>query len=433
MIQELLRNLQIPSLNDVQQATLDASDTQENILLLSPTGTGKTLAFLLPVYNSLDLQISDVQVIILVPSRELALQIESVFRKMASGFKVSCCYGGHPFSVEKQNLHQPPAVLVGTPGRIADHIQRGSVDVSKANTLVLDEFDKSLELGFAKEMTYIIQNLKSINKRYLTSATKLETLPSFLGVENFFEINFLTGALPAGLNLKVVQSKVKAKEEHLFNLICSFKNSQSLIFCNHREIVENVQMKLQSMGLTTEMFHGGMDQVEREKALVKFKNGSSPVLVCTDLAARGLDISEVKFIVHYQLPLDQKSFIHRNGRTARMNTEGVSYIFLTENEYLPGYIPKSVQDEKLLSAGRPITPEWVTLYISFGKKDKINKVDIVGFILQNGKLDKSELGKIEVQDRISFAAVARDKAASLLAQLNDKKIKNKKVKVEIAR
>lgn len=434
MIQKVLENLKIVSLNEMQSASLEAAKKENDLVLLSPTGSGKTLGFLLPILGTLDSGKSAVQALIVVPSRELALQIEQVFRQMGTGFKVNCCYGGHSTKTEKNNLEQPPAVLVGTPGRIADHIRRNSFDTGSIHTLVLDEFDKALEFGFQEDMAYIIGQLKNLKKRILTSATRSLEIPSFTGIKNPVTLNFLTDVPSVRLKLKAVKSEANDKLEALFGLLCKLGNKPTLIFCNHREAVERISELLKDKGLGHDVFHGGLEQEERQRALIKFRNGTHRWLITTDLASRGIDIPEIEYVIHYQLPPNENAFIHRNGRTARMHAEGTSYLILTEDEEPPAYIHEEVELEGLPSKScLPENSEWSTLYISAGKKDKINKMDIVGFLLQNIKLQKDDLGLIEVQDYACYVAVKRDKIGKVVQLSKNEKIKKKSVKVEVAR
>jgi superfamily II DNA/RNA helicase len=435
MIPKILEKLKINSLNEMQLASLEASEKKGDLILFSPTGSGKTLGFLLPVLKRLDPSKTGIQALILVPSRELALQIEQVFKLMGTGFKANCCYGGHSTKTERDNLLQAPALLVGTPGRITYHLRNATIDTSSIHTLVLDEFDKALEFGFQEDMSFIISQLKNLSKRILTSATRMEEIPSFTGVQNPIELNFLSESPTKlkGLKQKLVMAEGTDKLEALFQLICQLNNKTTLVFCNHREAVDRISEILWNMELAHGVFHGGMEQRDRERALIKFRNGSHRILITTDLASRGLDIPEIEFVVHYQLPLTEDAYIHRNGRTARMNATGTSYLILAEDEKLPKFIKDTPVKEKL--SANPKIPDnsiWTTLYIAAGKKDKINKVDIVGFLLQKGKLQKDELGLIEVLDNASYAAVHRNKINGLLAVLKNEKIKNQKVKMEVS-
>ncbi len=433
MVEKVLNNLKIAALNEMQHTAINTSAKSDTVLL-SPTGSGKTLAFLLPVLSMLNPDKAGVQAMILVPSRELTLQIEQVFRAMGSGYKVNCCYGGHPVKTEKNNFSQPPAVLIGTPGRIAYHIQHDNFNPGSVQILVLDEFDKALEFGFEEDMTFIISRFKNLKRRILTSATRMAEVPAFVGMQKPAEVNFLKdNNVAPDLRIKHIVSEAADKLESLFSLICKIGDKSTLVFCNHREAVDRISGVLHDMGLDHGIFHGGMEQDEREKSLLKFRNGSYRILITTDLASRGLDIPEIENVVHYQLPHNEEAFLHRNGRTARMNSAGTAYVILTEDEhpeFLAGKTEAEILPETLKT---PDNAPWVTLYIGAGKKDKINKIDIVGLLMKKGKLQKDELGLIEVQDFSSYAAVSRAKVDKSLKLIHNEKIKNKRVKIEISR
>jgi superfamily II DNA/RNA helicase len=431
----ILANFKITDLNEMQKATVDAVAKPNDVVLVSPTGSGKTLAFLLPVLSLLSAETQGVQVLILVPSRELAIQIEKVFKQMGTAFKINSCYGGHSVRIEENNLLQPPAVLVGTPGRITHHIGTEVLNLSQTHTLVLDEFDKSLEFGFKDDMEYIIQQCGVLSKRILTSATALDEIPRFVGLKNSVALNFTTKhkELTSSLVLKTVTVDGDDKLEALILLLGKINAHQAIVFCNHREAVNRISEHLGFLKVAHGFYHGGLEQIDREKTLIKFRNGSATILVTTDLAARGLDIPEVDAVIHYQLPATEDVMIHRNGRTARMNAEGTAYFLLDKDDYLPEFVPGSLQAEQLPKKMQPLkTSEWQTLYISAGKKDKVNKMDIVGMLLQKGQLQKEELGKVDVLDKSAYAAVKASKINKTLQLIQSEKIKNKKVKIEIA-
>ncbi|WP_396157018.1 DEAD/DEAH box helicase [Flavobacterium sp.] len=431
----LLLNLGIDSLNEMQETASDAILNDANVLLLSPTGSGKTLAFLLPIFELLDEYVAGVQCLILVPSRELALQIEQVWKKMGTTYKVNVCYGGHSIDTEFKNLSNPPAVLIGTPGRIADHLDRATFKTDAILTLVLDEFDKSLQLGFHEEMSFIISKLSKLNKRVLVSATSGIEIPKYTRVLNPTILDFIPSEeTKVNLSMKLIISKEKDKIGSLFNLICSLKSQSALVFCNHRDAAERISGALNEKGIYATYYHGGMDQDERERALIQFRNGSMPYLITTDLAARGLDIPEMKHVIHYHLPSTEDEFTHRNGRTARMLASGTAYIITHESEKKQEYINYGMPILKVDNATTlPKPPEFQTIYISGGKKNKLNKIDIVGFFSQKGKLEKGDLGLIEVKDFISFAAVKFNKVKDFLSNIRDEKMKGKKFKIEVAR
>ena len=417
----------------MQKSAYKASENENDLILLSPTGSGKTLAFLFPILRNLRKEISGIQAMVLVPSRELALQIEQVFKSMGTDFKVSVCYGGHDKKIEVNNLIEAPALLIGTPGRIAYHLKNDNFDPETITTLVLDEFDKALEFGFHEDMDFIINEMSNLSQRILTSATAMDEIPAFTGIKDEEKVDFLKvlEAKP-DFQLRKVMTTSEEKLETLFQLLCKIGNKRTLIFCNHRDAVDRISELLKEKGISRETFHGGMEQDERERALLKFKNDSSRILITTDLASRGLDIPEVESIVHYQLPPKEDAFIHRNGRTARMNAKGFVYLIMTEDENIQ-FIKKNVAEEKLTQDYKlPARTPFSTIYISAGKKDKVNKVDIVGFLIKKGGLEKDDIGLIEVKDTTSYVAVNRQKVVALLKKLPNERLKNKKLKIEIA-
>ncbi len=433
-IPDTLVNLQIKALNEMQLASIEANNNSDEVILLADTGSGKTLAFLIPIANLLDRSNPVTQALVVVSSRELALQIEQVFKKMGTGFKVTCCYGGHLRETEENNLKQAPALIIGTPGRLADHIRRGNINTGTISTLVLDEFDKSLEQGFEAEMLFILSSLPALKKRILTSATEAVEVPDFVGLKNPEKLNFLTGEQSPALAVQFVRCPDADKPTALFNLICALGNRSTIVFCNQREMVEQASYFLKDKGIVNVFYHGAMEQQERDVALCKFRNGTSSLLITTDLAARGLDIPHIRYIIHYQLPTSQESFIHRNGRTARMDASGTAILLLAPHETIPPYIEPELLEKVLPEqAELPAKPDWTTFYISAGKKDKVNKIDIVGFLSNKGRLKKEDIGLIEVKDFFSFVAVRKSKAGATLQLIKEERIKNKKVKIEIAK
>ncbi len=434
-IKNYINALGISELKPMQQEMLTTAAAGKDIILLSPTGSGKTLAFLLPLLLKLNPEKEVVQLMILAPSRELAIQIEQVFRELKTGLKVLCSYGGHSIQTERNSFLHPPTVLIGTPGRIADHVRRERFSFDHLKYLVLDEFDKSLELGFQAEMKEIIFQLKALKQRVLTSATNLKDIPAFVGIKNAQTLSYISEVeKPLTLTLKGVRSEGKDKLDAFFKLVCHLGNEPMLVFVNHREAADRISNHLHDMGLRHDVFHGGMKQEDRERALIKFRNGSHHLLITTDLASRGLDIPEIKYVIHYHLPGKEDAYIHRNGRTARMNAEGTVYLLLAEEEPLPEYIKTELQFEEVNSYTElPELPDWTTLYIGSGKKDKVNKIDIVGLFFKKGRLQKDELGRIDVLDHSAFVAVKSGKVKKLLQNLKNEKIKGKKLKMEVSK
>lgn len=429
----VLEKIQIEALNPMQEACIESFQTNNDLILISPTGSGKTLAFLLSLLGKLTPNETKTQALIITPTRELALQIETVFRSLGTNFKVNATYGGHSIRIEKNNFTVPPAVLIGTPGRLLDHITRENIDLSAVHTLILDEFDKSLEMGFEEDMSKIIGSLHSLNHRLLVSATEGVKIPDFTGLQSANRLAFQKETEEINMKFFQVRCQNEEKVEHLFELLCNLPPGKTIIFCNHREAVVRVHDFLTEGQIPALYYHGGMEQEERERALIKFRNGSAYFLVSTDLAARGLDISEVQHVIHYQLPQDEAVFTHRCGRTARQDADGVVFVFLTEKEHLPPYMPQMETYEVVANEPLPDAPEWKTIYIGGGKKDKINKVDVVGFLHQVGGLSKEDIGLITVMDHSVLVAINQHEVEACVKQIRDEKIKGKRFKIGFAR
>jgi len=430
----ILERLKIDALNPMQVAALEAAGQHNNLILLSSTGSGKTLAFLIPILRALDKENPHTQAIIIVPSRELALQIEQVFRSMVTGFKVTCCYGGHLRETEENNLLQAPALIIGTPGRLTDHLKRGNIHTGEITTLVLDEFDKSLELGFQEEIEFIIRSLTAVKKRMLISATSSVDIPAYIGLKDPVTLNFLSEDGPEMLAVQWAKSAHADKLESLLAFLTLVGNRSAIIFCNHRESVERVSEYLNEKGLVNVFYHGALEQPQRDLALCKFRNGTSNILVTTDLASRGLDIPNIRYIIHYHLPVTEEVWTHRNGRTARVDASGTAVLLIGPNEKIPAFVTEDREEIQLpAKIVMPDKPKWSTLYVAAGKKDKINKVDIVGFLSNKGQLKKEDIGLIEVKDFFSYVAVRKSHVSDILQKIKNERLKNRKIKIAIAK
>ncbi len=425
----ILSKLGIPALNPMQEEAQLAITSCNEVILLSPTGTGKTLAFLLPLITALDKNCEEIQTVIIVPSRELAIQIEHVMREMGTGFKVNAVYGGRSGSKDRIELKHRPAVLVGTPGRIADHLRRETFYAGDIKTLVLDEFDKSLEIGFEGEMSEILELLPKAHKKILTSATHGVEIPEFVGLKKPLVIDYLEEG-STRLKIKSVISPTKDKLETLLNLIAHIGNQNGIIFCNFKDSIQRISDYLSENDIAHGIFYGGLEQTERERALIKFRNGTHQLLLATDLAARGIDVPELTFIIHYHLPVKNEEFTHRNGRTARMNSDGTAYVIQYEKESLPDFTG-DLPIEKLSPSALPKPSDWSTLFISGGRKDKISKGDIAGLFFKLGNLTKEELGTIELKNDCAFVAVKTATIEDLLPTVNNVRLKKKKVRVSV--
>lgn len=432
--QNILLKMGIAKLNPMQEEAAAVIGANSDIVLLSPTGTGKTLAFLLPLIAELDANCLEVQALIVVPSRELALQIEQVIREMGTGYKANAVYGGRSGQKDKIELKHPPAILIGTPGRVADHIRRESFSIENIKILVLDEFDKSLEVGFEAEMKEIISALSQLQKKILTSATNKVVIPEFAALKEPVYVNYLGEGVPE-LQVKIILSPDKDKLGTLVETLYQLRNQPGIIFCNFKDSIQDVSDFLSDNNINHGCFYGGMEQKDRERALIKFRNGTYQLLVATDLAARGIDVPEIKFIIHYQLPPRNDEFIHRNGRTARMHSSGTAYILQWEKEYLPEYIQQENNPEfrahEIQVVPAPAIPVWETLFVSGGRKDKISKGDISGLFMKQGNLKNEEIGIIELKQDCAFVAVQASQVKSLIQQVDNSRLKKKKIRVTL--
>lgn len=435
-LQTYLQRLSIEQLNPMQQDFLEAAQSAQDLLLLSPTGSGKTLAFLLGLLERLPEEPTPkVWAMIVTPARELALQITQVFRQLKTGYKVTCCYGGHPFDIERNELIEPPVLLVGTPGRLLDHFRQETVDPSAIQYLVLDEFDKSLELGFEKEMRALLEALPALQHHWLTSATQAIDLPDFLpqGQLRTLDHSRPDHAPATGLRLCALLTHSSQRQADFLRLVQYVGHKSTLIFCNQKATVERVSEWLDELRIEHGTFHGDLEQDDRELALLRFRNQTHRILIATDLAARGLDIPHLQHIIHYQLPHSEAEFIHRNGRTARMEATGTAYVLLEEDQPWRPYLDDQLEYIELPKSLPQLPPsQWQTLYISAGKKDKINKFDLVGALLKKGGLQPEELGLVVVKAKRSYAAVRRNKVDQVIERLHKRKIKKQKVVVAVA-
>lgn len=428
-----LKNFGVEKLNEMQEAYLQ-ENTPFNILL-SNTGSGKTLAFLLKLTQTLENISEKETVLILSPTRELAQQIYAVLQQLRLGNSSILCYGGHSFKNERLQFEQKPQIIVSTPGRILDHYERETKGLDSFSHLIVDEYDKTLALGFLAELTQILEFAQELNSIQLISATVIEELPQFLQKFSFKTHHFISEN-----TLDITFFKVAAQENDklkaLALLLTEFKNEPTLVFCSHRDACERIAQHLSEYGKQTAVFHGGLEQDERQLALYKFKSGSVDCLICSDLASRGLDIPEIQHIVHYQFPHTLEDFTHRNGRTARMKKSGKVYLIHSQDEPLPEYC-KSIEatNWKLKSEFEDYqSTNWVALFMNVGRKDKIRKGDIVGFLTQELNISFDKIGVIEIYDTFCYLALERKFYYKEKALFQDSfKLKKNKFKIRQTR
>lgn len=411
--------------------------TDRNVVVLSPTGSGKTFAYLLPLVAMIDASRQEVQAVVVVPGRELALQSQQVLEAMRTGLRSMAVYGGRPTMEEHRKMREVrPQVVFGTPGRLNDHIDKGNLEAETVGVLVIDEYDKCLEMGFQAEMSRLVASLPAVRRKVLLSATRAEEVPAFMR-------NALKGApevvdfLPDDevVSDRVLINKVRSEERDklpaLLQLLCQLGEGKTVVFLNYRDAVGRVADYLAEAGFDVSSLHGGLDQREREQAVYRFANGSANVLVSTDLASRGLDIPDISHIIHYHLPETEEAYIHRTGRTARWDKQGATFFLLGPEEELPAYVEAEIHDYQLDGGQHPVPrATMATLYIGKGKKDKVSKGDIVGFLCKKGGLKATEIGRIDVMQRYAYAAVAKSKLATVLKMTSGEKIKGIRTVVE---
>ena len=435
--QDALRKLNIDALNTMQMAALAHCRANSSMVLLSPTGTGKTLAFLLPLLERLDQRRSGVQAVIILPSRELARQVFEVWRAMATPFQMTALYGGRPLEQEVASLGgASTSVIVGTPGRLLDHLNRSSFAVDKCTHLVIDEFDKCLEMGFRDEMSKLIDKLPAVTSRFLLSATDADEIPQFAGTADVEKLDYRGGGEQPAVRTSfyTITTTPDKRLEKLFSLLCSFGGEPAIVFCNFRETVDEVYRYLTKNSLHCVAYNGAMEQKARELALYRFTSGCSNILVSTDLAARGLDIKDVKHVVHYQRALSADIFTHRNGRTARWEADGSVYMIAFENKELPDFVPDGLEEYNLPKRNTlPPAPEWTVLYVGKGKRDKLSRGDLAGFFIKKGGLKPDEVGTILVFQDYSYVAVKLNRMRGVLKKVEGEKIKGVKTLIMPAR
>ena len=439
-IDKVLTRLGIADLNEMQQKTTAAIlGTDSDVVVLSPTGSGKTLAYLLPLAHAIDVTDDNVQALVIVPGRELALQSDTVLRDMACGVRSVSCYGGRPAMDEHKVIKKVmPHIVFGTPGRLNDHLDKQNISPYNIRYVIIDEFDKCLHMGFHDEMSRLMKKLPGLRRRFLLSATDAEEIPSFVRLKDAVRIDCLDEAeqVPDRVTIHEVKSPVKDKLATLSLLLRSCGERSSVVFLNYRDSVERTAQHLRKEGFAVSHFHGGMEQEQREAALYRFSNGSANVFVCTDLASRGLDIPDIDNIIHYHLPQDEDGYVHRVGRTARWDAKGRTFFVLGPDEHIPEFVDGDISLYSLPASDLlppPSPSRMATLYIGKGKKDKLSKGDIVGFLCKKGGLTSAEIGRIDVKERYSYVAVKRERAQEVITNTRGEKVKGVKTVVEMVK
>lgn len=423
----------IARLNPMQEAAM--ASRAADILLLSPTGSGKTLAFAAALMRRLDTATKgSTSALVLVPSRELAIQVREVLRPLMRGFKTTALYGGSRMDDEIASVSAAaPDIVIATPGRLLDHLERGTISLGGLRCLVVDEYDKALELGFRRQMEAIARRVSQKRKlTLLSSATRLAEKPLFINAAEAETIDFSADNSPRAKTIIMnVSSPVRDKLDTLAALLRSLNDSApTIVFVNHRESAERTATSLRRRDIPALLYHGGLDQRQREIAVAALASGASPVMVATDLAGRGLDIDGLGAVIHYHLPVDEKTWTHRNGRTARSGARGEVYVITGPDENIPDYVVTDHEFYPQAEAAAPASTPMSLLYIDHGKRDKISRGDVAGFVMKSAGVDPSLVGRITIGSDYALVAVASEDAAKkVIETARTAKLKGQRVRI----
>lgn len=427
----------------IQEQSLPLSLAGEDIIAKAKTGSGKTAAFGLNMLHKLDVKKWKIQGLIMCPTRELADQVAEELRKLARfkhNIKILTLCGGMPLTPQRISLEHGAHIVVGTPGRIQDHIGKNTLDLSHVHTLILDEADRMLDMGFLDDIKQIISHMPSERQTLLFSATYPE------------EIDFLSKTImknPKRVSVEhheekpdIVQTFYKTSESHkdadLLKLLLHHQANAAIIFCNMKVTCDEVADRLYNAGLYAVALHGDLDQKERTEMLTLFSNGSVSILVATDVAARGLDIKDLDLVINYEIPNQSEVYVHRIGRTGRAGKSGVADTLYTPREAskiesIEEEIGEGVTygDIGSLRHNELYVPKYVTLKIDGGKKDKLRPGDIVGAITADKTIKGDEIGNINVTAIRSYVAVERAKAKKAFNLIRDGKMKGRNFRVHL--
>lgn len=430
----------------IQEAAIPLLLKGKDVAGQAETGSGKTAAFGLPILQTVNTELQQIQALVLVPTRELAVQVRQelkLYAKKLPTLKISAFYGGHAFSQERASLAHPPQVLVATPGRLTDHLSRRTVDLSKVKQLVIDEADKLLEMGFEEEVDLIIEALPADRQAILFSATMPDGVKALIS-NSLRDPQFVkasANAIPDKVKLIGIKVSHQERQEAVVKLLKSINAAGTVVFCNTRATADEMASLLQEKGLSAKPLHGGMEQPDRDRAMTLFRNGTTQILIATDVAARGLDIDALRTIVHAEIPDDEASYLHRSGRTGRAGKSGTVYTLATPRDEQKLNDWKQIRLDEWQTLGslskntrQPATDSdssFATLFINAGRNQKISPRDIVGALIAEAGLAADQIGKIEIQDRASYVAVPQKLSSQIAAKLNEAKIKGKRLRIHV--
>ncbi len=439
-----LEQLGYSSMTPIQAASLPIALAGHDLIAQAKTGSGKTAAFALALLHRLDVRNFGVQALVLCPTRELADQVTQEIRRIAraeDNIKILSLCGGIPMRPQIASLEHGAHIVVGTPGRIMDHLERGTLDLASLNTLVLDEADRMLDMGFFDDIAYVAKQCPKERQTLLFSATYP---PGIVKLSQ----QFLRRPQEIKLqeqhdNSKIRQRFYEVKDDerlHAVGLLLNhYRPVSTLAFCNTKQQCRDLLDVLRAQGFNALALHGELEQRERDQVLIQFANRSCSVLVATDVAARGLDIAQLEAVINVDVTPDPEVHIHRIGRTGRADQDGWALSLASMNEM--GRVGNLEQagrefewgklDELKPASGGPLTPPMITLQILGGRKEKIRPGDVLGALTGEAGYSAEQVGKINVGDISTYVAVERSIGRQALRKLSDGKVKGKRVKVRL--
>ncbi|MCL6415709.1 ATP-dependent RNA helicase DbpA [Aestuariirhabdus sp. Z084] len=439
---DTLQQLGYEKMTPIQAQSLPRSMAGEDLIAKAKTGSGKTAAFGIGLLLRLKPAHFAVQALVLCPTRELSTQVATELRRLArfqQNTKIITLCGGQPIGPQIGSLEHGAHIVVGTPGRIADHLRKGTLKLDKVKTLVLDEADRMLDMGFIEAIEGIIDHTPGNRQTLLFSATypkQIRQLSSRFQ-NNPVEVSVESVHSPQQITQLCYPTSEADKDDLLVRLLSHFRPASCVLFCNTKQQCETISAMLRDQGFSAGAMHGDMMQKERDQMLIQFANGSCSILAATDVAARGLDINDLPAVINYDLPRNSETYVHRIGRTGRAGKEGLALSLYTDyesrkiraiEEYQQQPLPLGEMGD-LPSQVTPMHASMVTLCISGGRKDKVRPGDILGALTGEAGIAGDLVGKINILDHVAFVAIKRDTANQALGRLINGKIKGRKFKV----
>jgi ATP-independent RNA helicase DbpA len=438
-----LKSLDYLKMTPIQAASLPALLEGRDLIAQAKTGSGKTAAFGIGLLSRLNLSRFRVQALVLCPTRELADQVGKEIRRLARSAPntklVSLC-GGKPFGPQVGSLEHGAHIVVGTPGRVLKHLQKGTLDLRQVEILVLDEADRMLDMGFQDEISAVIAHTPTRRQTLLFSATYPETIQAMSSQYQRDPVTVTVDATHSETHIKQHFYEVEKGQrvKTMAALLAKHRPESTVVFCNTRQQCQEVVDELRQRGFEAMALHGDLEQKERDQVLVMFSNKSCPILVATDVAARGLDIKDLQAVINFELSRDPEVHIHRIGRTGRAGSKGIAIsLFIASEAYrinaLEEYLKSPIKVETLSNTevddNVKLEPPMVTFCIDGGRKDKVRPGDILGALTGEGGIPGDKVGKIDIFDHIAYVAIDRSIRKKALKQLSEGKIKGRRFKV----